>query len=181
MEPKLITEYEVELTEPGCTPGSGKLAVAACLKADISGALPYLNAVLTGADYYPEDHLLIFRTENRAFAYAAHEVKVAPFYERHEATAALKNTIDEINNIWARRQEIKPRNTAQNPATVIALFRLLPGQNCRECGYQTCLAFAADLQKKQVALDKCPVVFLPEQAENRQQIENLICGEAEPV
>ncbi|MFC1945486.1 hypothetical protein ACFLWF_01890, partial [Chloroflexota bacterium] len=67
MEPKLITEYEVELTEPGCTPGSGKLAVAACLKADISGALPYLNGVLTGADYYPEDHLLIFRTENRAF------------------------------------------------------------------------------------------------------------------
>ncbi len=42
--------------------------------------------------------------------------------------------------------------------TGLAIYKLLPKTNCKECGFPTCLAFAMKLAAKQVALDKCPHV-----------------------
>ncbi len=36
------------------------------------------------------------------------------------------------------------------------IYKLLPKTNCRECGFVTCLAFAMQLAKKAVNIDKCP-------------------------
>ncbi|MDD5155322.1 MAG: acetyl-CoA decarbonylase/synthase complex subunit gamma [Candidatus Omnitrophica bacterium] len=36
------------------------------------------------------------------------------------------------------------------------IYKLLPKTNCRECGFATCLAFAMQLAKKAVSIDKCP-------------------------
>jgi acetyl-CoA decarbonylase/synthase complex subunit gamma len=36
------------------------------------------------------------------------------------------------------------------------IYKLLPKTNCKECGFATCLAFAMQLAKKAVSLDKCP-------------------------
>ncbi|MBI4707142.1 MAG: acetyl-CoA decarbonylase/synthase complex subunit gamma [Candidatus Omnitrophica bacterium] len=38
------------------------------------------------------------------------------------------------------------------------IYKLLPKTNCRECGFATCLAFAMQLAKKSVSLEKCPYV-----------------------
>ncbi len=40
----------------------------------------------------------------------------------------------------------------------LEIYKLLPRTNCKKCGFQTCLAFAMQLAKKAVALDKCPFV-----------------------
>jgi len=40
----------------------------------------------------------------------------------------------------------------------LAIYKLLPRTNCKKCGQQTCLAFAMQLAKKAVSLDKCPFV-----------------------
>ncbi|MCX6357929.1 MAG: acetyl-CoA decarbonylase/synthase complex subunit gamma [Candidatus Aureabacteria bacterium] len=42
--------------------------------------------------------------------------------------------------------------------TGLQIFKLLPNKNCKECGFQTCLAFAMKLVAKQVRLDACPYV-----------------------
>ncbi|MDD4894793.1 MAG: (Fe-S)-binding protein, partial [Candidatus Omnitrophica bacterium] len=34
------------------------------------------------------------------------------------------------------------------------IYKLLPKTNCRECGFVTCLAFAMQLAKKAVSIDK---------------------------
>jgi len=36
------------------------------------------------------------------------------------------------------------------------IYKLLPKTNCRECGFPTCLAFAMQLAKKAISIDKCP-------------------------
>ncbi len=36
------------------------------------------------------------------------------------------------------------------------IYKLLPKTNCRECGFATCLAFAMQLAKKAVEIEKCP-------------------------
>jgi acetyl-CoA decarbonylase/synthase complex subunit gamma len=38
------------------------------------------------------------------------------------------------------------------------IYKLLPKTNCKKCGFQTCLAFAMQLAKKAVALEKCTFV-----------------------
>ncbi len=38
------------------------------------------------------------------------------------------------------------------------IYKLLPRTNCKKCGFQTCLAFAMQLAKKAVPVDKCPFV-----------------------
>ncbi|MFA5092983.1 MAG: acetyl-CoA decarbonylase/synthase complex subunit gamma [Candidatus Omnitrophota bacterium] len=38
------------------------------------------------------------------------------------------------------------------------IYKLLPKTNCRQCGFATCLAFAMQLAKKSVELEKCPTV-----------------------
>ena len=40
----------------------------------------------------------------------------------------------------------------------IAIYKLLPQTNCKECGYPTCLAFAMKLAARQVELSDCPYV-----------------------
>ena len=47
------------------------------------------------------------------------------------------------------------------------IYKLLPKTNCKECGFATCLAFAMQLAKKAVTLDKCPHVS----AESQQALE----------
>jgi len=36
------------------------------------------------------------------------------------------------------------------------IYKLLPKTNCRECGFVTCLAYAMQLAKKAVSIEKCP-------------------------
>jgi acetyl-CoA decarbonylase/synthase complex subunit gamma len=44
------------------------------------------------------------------------------------------------------------------------IYKLLPKTNCRECGFATCLAFAMQLAKKAVSVDKCP--YLTQESKN---------------
>jgi len=44
------------------------------------------------------------------------------------------------------------------------IYKLLPKTNCRECGFATCLAFAMQLAKKTVSLEKCPYVTVDAKA-----------------
>jgi acetyl-CoA decarbonylase/synthase complex subunit gamma len=38
------------------------------------------------------------------------------------------------------------------------IYKLLPKTNCKECGFATCLAFAMQLAKKAVSIEKCPYI-----------------------
>ncbi len=44
------------------------------------------------------------------------------------------------------------------------IYKHLPKTNCRQCGFPTCLAFAMQLAKRTIALDKCP--FISAEAKN---------------
>ncbi|MCM8780408.1 MAG: acetyl-CoA decarbonylase/synthase complex subunit gamma [Candidatus Omnitrophica bacterium] len=51
------------------------------------------------------------------------------------------------------------------------IYKLLPKTNCRECGFVTCLAFAMQLAKKAVSVDKCP--YLSQQAKQILETSSL--------
>ncbi|MEW6100852.1 MAG: acetyl-CoA decarbonylase/synthase complex subunit gamma [Candidatus Omnitrophota bacterium] len=51
------------------------------------------------------------------------------------------------------------------------IYKLLPKTNCKECGFATCLAFAMQLAKKAVSIDKCP--YLSEEAKRLLEASSL--------
>jgi len=51
------------------------------------------------------------------------------------------------------------------------IYKLLPKTNCRECGFVTCLAFAMQLAKKAVSIDKCP--YLSDEAKRVLEASSL--------
>jgi acetyl-CoA decarbonylase/synthase complex subunit gamma len=51
------------------------------------------------------------------------------------------------------------------------IYKLLPKTNCRKCGFPTCLAFAMQLAKKAVDIDKCP--YLSEEAKKILEASSL--------
>ncbi|MCM8757968.1 MAG: acetyl-CoA decarbonylase/synthase complex subunit gamma [Candidatus Omnitrophica bacterium] len=53
----------------------------------------------------------------------------------------------------------------------LEIYKLLPKTNCRQCGFPTCLAFAMQLAKKAVSIDKCP--FLSEEAKKTLEESSL--------
>ena len=56
----------------------------------------------------------------------------------------------------------------------LTLHKLLPKTDCKQCGKQTCLAFAIDLAKGKRKLDDCPVMSQPEFAEDRRGLAKLL-------
>lgn len=51
------------------------------------------------------------------------------------------------------------------------IYKLLPKTNCRECGFVTCLAFAMQIAKKAVSIDKCP--YLSSEAKKMLEASSL--------
>ena len=49
----LIEKYDLEVFTPPCDPGAERYAARARLGTNIEPMLPYLNAVLKGAEYNP--------------------------------------------------------------------------------------------------------------------------------
>ncbi|MDD5476938.1 MAG: acetyl-CoA decarbonylase/synthase complex subunit gamma [Candidatus Omnitrophica bacterium] len=63
------------------------------------------------------------------------------------------------------------------------IYKLLPKTNCRQCGFATCLAFAMQLAKKAVTIEKCPFIS-PEakmilEAQAQPPIKPIILGNKE--
>jgi len=63
------------------------------------------------------------------------------------------------------------------------IYKLLPKTNCRECGFATCLAFAMQLAKKAVNIDKCPYLSKESkdalEAQAKPPIKLVTLGEGE--
>lgn len=51
------------------------------------------------------------------------------------------------------------------------IYKLLPKTNCRQCGLATCLAFAMQLAKKTLPIEKCP--FISPEAKNTLEAQAL--------
>ncbi len=170
---KLIEKYEFKLVEPECAPGSARYGAQVTPGRDISPVFPYLNAVTTNAWYDHENQILILREPEQAYAFRPNEIRIARAGDYSQAQQLAAEIVERVNHIWQERDDITPRYTERRRPTVMDIFKLLPRNNCKECGYPTCLAFAADLHTGTCQVDQCPSLS----TENRQKIAKLFSEE----
>ncbi|MCS7248303.1 MAG: hypothetical protein NZ840_08685 [Anaerolineales bacterium] len=141
----LIEEYQIELYTPPWNPGAHRFAARARFAVNISKVLPYLNAVLCGAHYVPSMNTLMLKQGDLLIAFHPHEISITDAANPEDAEQRLKPYIDLVNQTWERRREITPDQRTRLRPTHLAIYRLLPRTNCRECGEATCYLFATKL------------------------------------
>jgi len=155
---RLIEEYEVKLIEPECAPGSARYGAQVSLPGDISAVFPYLNAIMNNARYDHENTVLVVREPEQAYAFRPREIRIARARDWPQAEELGSEIVERVNRIWQRRDSITPSFTEKVLPRVLDIFKLLPRNNCEECGYATCMAFAADLRQGSAQIEQCPAL-----------------------
>jgi len=170
----LIEKYDLEVFTPPCDPGAERYAARARLTVDISEVLPYLNANLRGAVYYQSANALTWKKGGHNIAFHAYEIATSNVEDREGAEKEIKGLIDLVNRTWERRAEITPDTTTRQRPTPMAIYKLLPNTNCKECGESTCYSFALKLTASQKKLANCPPLFEPKYADKLAGLEKIV-------
>lgn len=146
-----------QAVEVGCR-AHGARFVLGC---DLSPLFPYINAVATNAQYYAKPDYIKFILDGRLCAFYPDQGAFTPVRDMAEAMAFLPALLDFIRNVDRRRREIVPSHKRFQPASAIDIYRLLPGSNCGECGFATCIAYAAALSRQRTSMAGCPYLGPP--------------------
>lgn len=157
----LIEKYDLEVFTPPCDPGAERYAARARLTVDISEVLPYLNATLRAAIYHPGANALTWKKGGHNIAFHAYEIAASNLEDREGAEQEIEGLIDLANRTWERRDEIKPDTTTRQRPTPMAIYKLLPNTNCKQCGEPTCYSFALKLVASKKKLVDCPILDEP--------------------
>jgi len=166
----LIKKFDLEVFTPPCEPGAERYAARAHLMVDISEALPYLNATLRGAVYFPGAGALTWKKGGHNIAFHSYEIATSNVEDRDAAEKELKGLVDLVNRTWERRTEITPSFETRQRPTPMAIFKLLPQTNCKLCGESTCYTFALKLAASQRKLADCPILNEPQYDENKSKL-----------
>jgi len=154
-ETPFVSGYAFELMEPPCHPGTDQWAAKALLEVDISDALPYLNAELEGARYDSGSQTVIWKEEGYRYAFRPQEISVGTVKQKEQGKKLCDRAVEIVNDIWARRAKIEPSYERKEQPSVLELYKILPGGNCGDCGYPTCMAFASALADGKVEPEAC--------------------------
>jgi ArsR family metal-binding transcriptional regulator len=170
----LIDGYDLEVFTPPCDPGAERYAARAHLRRDISEVLPYLNATLQGAIYILGAQALTWKQGGHHIAFHALEIATSNLEDRAEAKKELERLIDLVNQTWERRSDIKPDFRTRQRPTPMAIYKLLPNTNCKQCGEPTCFTFALKMAASQKSIVECAPLLETQCAENLAALEAMI-------
>jgi ArsR family metal-binding transcriptional regulator len=171
----LLNRYEIVSVLP-CLADTAKIRVIADLDADITEALPYVNAVLKRAVFNPEAGTLTVVRAGMCFSVRARRIAGAKLRDLDHAREELEWWLALINDTWERRATITPSFERGQPLSAIQIFKGLPATNCKVCGEATCLAFAAKLLAEKASVLCCAPLFTPEWRGKRVGLLELLEG-----
>jgi DNA-binding CsgD family transcriptional regulator/ArsR family metal-binding transcriptional regulator len=156
---RFVTGYtDLVLRPPGpqMRKGSTHGIAAFRLNENVSPLFPYINEVAEEPVYYEEPPFIKFYLDSFQCALHPDSGAAAPFRTEGDAHAFMDRLIAFLNDLHLRRGSIEPSYKVFRPVSVLDVFRLLPRTNCRECGFPTCMAFAAAVSKQETVPARCP-------------------------
>jgi ArsR family metal-binding transcriptional regulator len=166
----LLRTYTKEIFRPECNPSFQSLHCIAHLDEDIREALPYLNSVLGGFEYFKDPPAVTFKLQGKIITVHPREIAVNALRDEEEAEKILAWLKREINEAWERRTEIKPSYEGAPKPKILEILKLLPKTNCRQCGSPTCMVFATKVAGGVKGPKDCP----PLAEDQGRKLENYI-------
>ncbi len=152
----LLNGYREEIFLPTCNNTFQSVHCIAHLDQDISGALPYLNAVLGGDTYIKEPPSVTFKLYGKLISVHGDKIAVNALRDEAEARHILEWLKEQINDAWEKKETITPKYDGKSKPHLLEIYKLLPKTNCRKCGQPTCMMFASLATEGIKGCDDCP-------------------------
>jgi len=166
----LLESYQLEIFNSKCMPGSMAVHCFAHLDQDVSGAIPYLNAVLGGFSFIKEPVSVTFKAQGKLITVHPDKIAINALKDEAEARKIVEWLKREINEAWETRETITPSYEAMPQPKMMDILKLLPKTNCRECGEPTCMVFATRVVEGGKGYEDCP----PLDTDNREKMKNYL-------
>jgi len=161
-----------EIFRPECNPSFQSVHCIASLNDDVREALPYLNSVLGGTQFFMDPPQVMFHHQGKIIKVGAKEIAVNALRDAEEADRILEWLRNEINDAWEKRDSITPSYKGKTKPKLIEILKLLPRTNCRKCGLPTCMVFAAQVVEGGRGPEQCPEL----KDEDRQKLDGYLAG-----
>ena len=129
---------------------------------------------MRGAIFSATAPALTWKKAAHNVVFHADRIAVSSVEDRQAAIEELDGLVKLVNRTWERRDEITPNHTTRQRPTAMAVYKLLPATNCRQCGQPSCWNFALKLVAAQVELAACPPLGEPTSAERLVALEALL-------
>ncbi len=131
------------------------------LDTDVRRLFPYINRAAMDSKYFDNPEYIQFTLDRFQCTLYPHDVIATAFEDKRQALKFVDQLINFLNQIYEEKGEILPDYKKIKETSVLDIYRILPQTNCRECGYNACLAFAGALSKGRTSPDKCPGINKP--------------------
>lgn len=138
-----------------------KLGARLEFDSDLEPLFPYINGSVTGARYFDNPERIQFLFEGVQCTLYKHEIIAAAFTDHDHAMRFGESLLSFLNDLFVKRDLIRPNYRKAKQLSAIDIYKILPRTNCRECGFQSCLAFAAALSTGEMTIDQCPSASRP--------------------
>lgn len=125
------------------------------LNNDVSELAPYINSVARKAVYYEKPGFIKFLLDDYGCALHRNIGSAAAFSGRDQGLEFLEKLLLFLNEIHVQRDFIEPNHKTHHSISALGVYKLLPRTNCGECGYPSCLAFAAALSRRNTSPERC--------------------------
>jgi ArsR family metal-binding transcriptional regulator len=154
----LLSSYKITRILP-CIADPEKIRVIAEVSDEIHEVFPYLNAIIKGCIYNHPALTLTIRNEEKLITLHANHITMTLIEDEKEAQEVLNWLKDLINETYQKKDQIEPNYSSGDQLKPSDIQKLLPGTNCKECGFRSCLAFAFKLVDEKVEIVKCLPLF----------------------
>ena len=119
------------------------------LNSDVSALFPYINAVAEDAIFYERPDYIKFNLDGVLCGLHPIDGSAGLFENTLQAHEFIERLTAFVNELHQRKGSIRPNHRRYRHVPVLEIFGLLPKSNCRDCGYPTCMAFAAALSRRE--------------------------------
>jgi len=169
----LLQSYKISRILP-CIADPEKIRVIAEVSDEIQEVFPYLNAVIKGCIYNHPALTLTIRNEEKLITLHTKHVTMTLIEDEKEAQEILDWLKDLINETYQKKDQIEPNHSEGDHLKPSDIQKLLPGTNCKECGFRSCLAFAFKLVDQKIEVMKCPPLFSDQFKEKRKVLLEIL-------
>ncbi len=165
--------YHKEIFRPECNPNFQSVHCIAYLGTDISEVLPYLNAVLGGSTYTQDPPSVTFKVHGKLITVHSQQIAINALKDEEEADKIIQWLMQEINGTWEKRDQIKPSFQGISKPQILEILKLLPRNNCRQCGQATCLVFSLLVADGVKGPEDCPGLIDPYRTKLQKYLEQF--------
>jgi ArsR family metal-binding transcriptional regulator len=171
--PVLIDKENLRITCEQWHPGDDEWVAKAAVPVDLTPLMPYVNAVARRPEFYTDTPAVVWMHADRKVAIRPYEIAVSHVVDSEDAAEEVGKVVDWLNDLWERREEVTPESEPKSLPPLMSVLKLLPMNNCGECGLATCTAFAVNLIEGDRGMEECPFLTGEEGRESAAALREM--------